>query len=121
MCGPALPLSWITFFFSRFVDPIAQAVPAPGGWAKRPAKAALVPVHYTVPAATAPMVHTAPMVSVYCSVPQPAPVPVPVPAPVPGPGKLPPGPFTGLRPVAPAVVAAPAAEAEAEAPAVEMA
>ena len=61
-------------------------------------KAAPVPVHYTVPAATAPVV------SVYCS------------APV----KLPPQPFTGLRPVAPAVVAAPAA-AEAEAPAVEMA
>ena len=86
-------------------------------------KAAPVPVHYTVPAATAPVV------SVYCSVPQPAPVPVPPhnggwqgDAPVVGAR----GAFTGLRPVAPAVVAAPAAapaaaEAEAEAPTVEMA
>merc|ERR1712045_444049 len=139
-----------------FVDPIAQAVPvvqhvaAPVvSYAAAPAvtyaalkpvevkpvevKAAPVPVHYTVPAATVPVVHTAPVVqhigynvhhqahhvpqvSVQKHTTQHVTHHVINHAPVVGAA------FTGLLPAAPAIVAAPAAaapvEAEAEAPAV---
>ena len=92
LCCPALLSSRITFYISRFVDPIGQAVPvvqhvapvinyaaAPAvHYAAAPAisyaalkpvevkpvevKAAPVAVQYSVPAATVPVVHTAPVV-----------------------------------------------------------